>query len=204
VPEAPALFSLLSPVDGFVMEDLYAFPLAFHWEPAFDPDPNDPTIYELQISNSSDFTDPLLYDAGHNDSVLVEALENNNYWWTVKAEDNYGNITYSSETRTFEVTLDVEEPEIKGLPVEFSLVSLYPNPFNPTLTAVVSLPENAVLRLHIFNVLGRQVAELANGHFKPGYHEFVFNGKELSSGVYFIRAMVPRKMNCMQKVVLLR
>jgi hypothetical protein len=52
-------------------------------------------------------------------------------------------------------------------------------------TALYGLPHNANASLKIFNTLGQQIAVLQNGEQEAGYHEVKFDGKNLSSGVYF-------------------
>ncbi len=90
------------------------------------------------------------------------------------------------------------------LPSTFTLKPAYPNPFNPATVIRVSLPEASELKLRVYNILGARVAELASGRYSAGHHSFVFDGKDLASGVYFVRALAPGKMNQTRKVVLIR
>ncbi|MCB2213460.1 T9SS type A sorting domain-containing protein [bacterium] len=90
------------------------------------------------------------------------------------------------------------------MPKEFALQQAYPNPFNPTTNVAVSLPETADLKVTVFNVMGQQVATLANGQVNAGTHNFVFDAANLSSGVYFIQAQVPGQLNAIQKVTLMK
>jgi hypothetical protein len=74
-------------------------------------------------------------------------------------------------------------------PSEFILHQNYPNPFNPTTTITWQSPVSGWQTLKIFDILGNEVATLADG-FKPaGKYEAVFNPvsgiKNLASGVYF-------------------
>jgi hypothetical protein len=60
------------------------------------------------------------------------------------------------------------------------------------------------LRVVVYNVMGREVIELTNRQYQAGYHSFVFDGTGLSSGVYFVHAIVPGKLNQVQKIVLMK
>ncbi|MBS1262723.1 MAG: hypothetical protein MAG453_02086 [Calditrichaeota bacterium] len=90
------------------------------------------------------------------------------------------------------------------LPAEFELAQVYPNPFNPTANVRVSLPEASELTVQVFNVMGRQVAELVSGQVEAGMHNFVLDGSSLASGIYFIQANVPGELNAVQKVTLMK
>ena len=82
------------------------------------------------------------------------------------------------------------------LPIEFSLSQNYPNPFNPSTTIKYSIPNAVVtsrdlslqnVKLIIYDILGREVATLVNRQQKPGNYEVQFDGKGLTSGVYFYK-----------------
>ncbi len=75
-----------------------------------------------------------------------------------------------------------------SLPDRFGIANVYPNPFNPSTSVVLSVPKAMGVRVAVFNVLGRRVASLADGSFAQGYHTLVFNGSNLASGVYLLRA----------------
>ncbi|MBS1261532.1 MAG: hypothetical protein MAG453_00857 [Calditrichaeota bacterium] len=90
------------------------------------------------------------------------------------------------------------------LPDEFEMATAYPNPFNPTTTVAISLPETAELNVTVFNVMGQQVAELASGKYNAGVHNLSFDASSLSSGLYFIQAEVPGEFSRVQKVSLVK
>ncbi len=98
------------------------------------------------------------------------------------------------------------DPEVSSLalPSDFGIKSIYPNPFNPATTVTISMPEAARLKVNVYNVIGQQVAVLANERYSAGYNNLVFDASNLSSGIYFVHAQVAGKMNVMQKVVLVR
>ncbi|MFQ3596802.1 MAG: T9SS type A sorting domain-containing protein [Chloroherpetonaceae bacterium] len=72
-------------------------------------------------------------------------------------------------------------------PRDFTLYQNYPNPFNPTTVIRYQLPSVALVRLDVFDLLGRQVASLVNSTQAPGDYAIPFNAANLSSGVYFYR-----------------
>lgn len=72
-------------------------------------------------------------------------------------------------------------------PSSFSLDQNFPNPFNPSTTIGYGLPERSQVTLTVFNTLGQSVSTLVNGDLEAGYHEVTFDGKNLSSGLYFYR-----------------
>ncbi len=70
------------------------------------------------------------------------------------------------------------------IPMEFSFSQNYPNPFNPSTKIKFSLPENSMVRISVFNLLGQKVADMVNGNISAGYHEINFNASHLTSGIY--------------------
>jgi Secretion system C-terminal sorting domain len=97
-----------------------------------------------------------------------------------------------------------EDQTFATLPSKYALESIYPNPFNPTTTITVNLPNTADLSVMIYNVTGQQVAELANGQFNAGVQKLTFDATRLSSGIYFVQATVPGEMNEMRKIVFMK
>ncbi len=63
----------------------------------------------------------------------------------------------------------------------------FPNPFNPTTVISYALPATEVVSLHVYDVLGQEVATLVDGEQDAGPHSVEFNATGLSSGIYFYR-----------------
>ncbi len=61
----------------------------------------------------------------------------------------------------------------------------YPNPFNPTTVIRFEVPSSGFVSLKVYDVLGRLVKTLVDNIESTGYHEVVFSGAGLASGVYF-------------------
>jgi hypothetical protein len=69
----------------------------------------------------------------------------------------------------------------------FRLHQNVPNPFNPITTIEYTLPGGARVRLAVFDVRGREVAVLVDGHQPKGTHRVTWNAAGLPSGIYFCR-----------------
>ena len=72
------------------------------------------------------------------------------------------------------------------IPTEFS-IGVFPNPFNPTTTFRVSLPEASSIKLSVYNMIGQRIAVMVDGEVQAGFHDFTFNGSNLASGMYIYR-----------------
>ena len=81
--------------------------------------------------------------------------------------------------------VSVESDDVQ--PREFELSQNYPNPFNPTTNINFVMPEQAHVRLTVYDILGRQVATLVNEVVASGSHTVNFDASTLSSGMYIYR-----------------
>ncbi|HAP36712.1 MAG TPA: hypothetical protein DCQ28_12510, partial [Bacteroidetes bacterium] len=61
----------------------------------------------------------------------------------------------------------------------------YPNPFNPTTMISYQIPVKGFVTLKVFDLLGREAAQLMNEEQQAGGYSVQFDGKNLSSGLYF-------------------
>ncbi|HRI86353.1 MAG TPA: T9SS type A sorting domain-containing protein [Ignavibacteria bacterium] len=106
-------------------------------------------------------------------------------------------ITYSVITNFSENTASTLIPE------KFELFQNYPNPFNPVTNIKFSLPENGNISLKIFDKLGKEVENLADGYRNAGTYEINFDASGLSSGVYFYK-IVTNNFVSTKKMVLVK
>lgn len=72
-------------------------------------------------------------------------------------------------------------------PFTYSLSQNYPNPFNPATSISFSIPELQNVSLKVYDMLGRQVAELVNSFYQAGSYTVKFDGSKFSSGVYYYK-----------------
>jgi hypothetical protein len=73
------------------------------------------------------------------------------------------------------------------VPDKYNLYQNYPNPFNPETSIKFDVPKSGIAKLKIYDMLGKEVQILHSGYLNAGKYEFKFNGKELSSGMYFYK-----------------
>jgi hypothetical protein len=78
----------------------------------------------------------------------------------------------------------------------------FSNPFNPATTIRYDLPHKSQVLLAVYNTLGQQVATLVQGEQEAGYHEVIFEGSGLASGVYFYRLQTGRFVDTKKLLVL--
>ncbi|MDZ7370874.1 MAG: T9SS type A sorting domain-containing protein, partial [candidate division KSB1 bacterium] len=84
--------------------------------------------------------------------------------------------------RLWENYTDVSKKDI--VPAQSRLLQNYPNPFNPSTTIEFELSRPEYVTLKVFDLTGREVATLVQGHLSAGQHSVQFNPENLGNGVY--------------------
>jgi len=95
-----------------------------------------------------------------------------------------------SETNLLRQPIPQALAEAPELDVSLPAVSNYeisPNPFNPATTVTFTLGEAAHVDLRVYNLMGQEVARIAEGTYEAGTHRLAFNGATLPTGIYFSR-----------------
>jgi hypothetical protein len=128
--------------------------------------------------------------------------------WTVFTTDGV-DTTQSGDV--WNITLDASDVlSVDGeiLPTVFALHQNYPNPFNPTTKIRYDLPEDAMVSITIYDIMGRRVKSLVSTTQSAGYRSIQWNatnnlGEPVSAGmyIYMIQAGEFRKT---KKMVLLK
>ena len=96
-------------------------------------------------------------------------------FYRLKQIDLNGNANYLKEISA----------NVNLLPQGYTLFDNYPNPFNPSTIIKYELPVDSKVIVRIYNIAGQLIKELINNVQTAGAHNIVFNGADLSSGIYF-------------------
>ena len=89
-----------------------------------------------------------------------------------------------------------------ALPASFHLAA-YPNPFNAATRIEFTLPRPGEVSLIAYDVLGREIARLADGVSAAGTHSVLWKAENQASGLYFLRAQ-SGSFSQTKKVILIR
>ena len=90
------------------------------------------------------------------------------------------------------------------IPATYSLDQNYPNPFNPSTKIEFSIPEDVNnVTLTIYNALGQRVAELVNSKMEAGKYSYVWNARDVATGLY-IYELRTDKFVSVKKMMLLK
>lgn len=105
----------------------------------------------------------------------------------------YGSAVYTISTVEQSVVLPPIPPIVSVddgtnvQPEDYNLFQNYPNPFNPITTIRYSIIKPDVVRIKIYDILGREVKTLVNEFKQAGTYEVQFNASEIASGIYLYR-----------------
>jgi hypothetical protein len=95
--------------------------------------------------------------------------------------------SYGISCLTNGVPVGVAEHRTELIPAMYDLAQNFPNPFNSSTTITWEIPSKSVVKVRIFDALGRMVEELADGVAEPGRHTSRWENAAIASGVYFCR-----------------
>lgn len=108
-------------------------------------------------------------------------------------QDNFNLASMYSENpeKKLYTVLDTLSAENKGtpdnIPDKFELYQNYPNPFNPDTFIKFDLPKITKVKITVYDIIGKEVARIVDTELNAGAYQYVFNGSNLSSGIYFYR-----------------
>jgi len=86
----------------------------------------------------------------------------------------------------------------------FQLLGNFPNPFNGETTFRFKLNKDGFVTIKLFDCLGREISTLFTHDLTMGVHEIKFNGKDLTSGIYFYQCLFNDHFSTIRKLVLIK
>jgi len=102
---------------------------------------------------------------------------------------SYYTNNWSEYSEVISVTLQWLDVDGEQLPTVYALHQNYPNPFNPTTQIKYDLPEDAMVSITIYDIMGRSIRSLVNSQQTAGYRSIQWNatnnlGEPVSAGMY--------------------
>ena len=153
-----------------------------------------------------------------NDTLTIDIFFGNIWQRSVTFECDGDIVSFSDTTfdEWWRIGLDTNECEnqqlrfsnITNTPEKFKLNQNYPNPFNPVTTIGFSLEVAGNVSLKVYDLNGREVTTLVDGHMDQGSHNVGWNGRDamnkpVSAGLY-IYAMTSGGSTITKKMVLMK
>ena len=138
------------------------------------------------------FSSPAYY----SDETVIQV---NNLRW------NEGEVVVNAAQTTLSYALGIEE---ELLPEVYALHQNFPNPFNPITTLRYDLPENSLVNITIYDLLGREIRTLVSTTQDAGFKSVIWDatndyGKPVSAGIYLYKIQAGEYIST-KKMVLLK
>ena len=189
-PQPPSRFGLLMPEDNVTVgadDDVN-----FAWQLSTDPNPDDVVGYWLWFHPEEEENVFYMYDLEDTTFVLrpdtlfdcgCRSVQVN--WWVVAHSGT--DTTASNERFTFWAQGSGVDGDDTGLPEEFAIQAVYPNPFNARASISYSLDRASRTQLKVFDFTGREVAVIDCGQQAAGWYRTTIDASMWPCGVYIVR-----------------
>ena len=185
-PDMGAYEVTLAAPTGFTIYPVETY-VVLTWDSVTD---DDFEYFILERSTNIEFTEDINSEALITNYFEDDDLEyDTEYFYRLYYVSGGDNSEYSD---ILSVTLDWMSVEGDQLPKTYALHQNYPNPFNPITTLRYGLPEDAMVNITIYDMMGRVVSNLVNKQQYGGYKSVQWNatnnqGEPVSAGVYLYK-----------------
>ena len=217
----PTTFNLIAPEDGTVIsvnQATISNTINFIWTNSIDSDGQD-LNFTFNICSSTE-GESICYDTTMTDRLfqvsaqeLVDSLSlqsgNNPLIWSVFVSDGIDSVFANDSMRVVTLSLDLlSTVSVSTIPSSFNLHQNYPNPFNPITSLRYDLPEDGLVNITIYDMMGRIVKTLVNSSQTAGYHSINWGAtsdrnEPVSAGLY-IYTIQAGEFRHYRKMVLLK
>lgn len=204
--------------EGKLIEYLYKYWFSNRWEDNYRRQ----YTYDYQGNKITELFQDVISANFYNEDYNIYAYDQNNNCVNAKCNNWAGNhwtigggsakILYNSGKDTLnydasEVNVeyvfftDINDEDISVN--SFSLSQNYPNPFNPSTTINYQIPNESLVTIKVYDILGKEVTTLVNENKAAGKYSINFDAKNLASGVYLYRIKAGNYVST-KKMMLLR
>jgi len=154
-------------------------------------------LANVQLSPGSDFG----FDVQLNDADETTRGNAMKRWWAVDNAE-WHNASFFGTANLVGGADGVKDKDatVAG---SFALAQNYPNPFNPTTNISYTVDSRSMVKLNVYDVLGKQVGSLVNEVKAPGLYNVTFDASSLTSGVYFYKLIADNKVEA-KKMMLVK
>ncbi|MEO8514420.1 MAG: SBBP repeat-containing protein [Ignavibacteria bacterium] len=148
------------------------------------------------------------------DSSRFNGADNKNDIGYSIVADTSGNVFVGGHTETIVNKYDILLMKYLGgilisvnqisteVPRDFKLYQNYPNPFNPSTKIKFDIKKSSMVKLVIYDILGRVVAAPVNEVLKVGTYEVEMAMPDLSSGIYFYELSTESYRSTMKMILI--
>ncbi len=106
----------------------------------------------------------------------------------VSVSGTYAVVADDDNFAIYDCSAFLEIPDFRDYqPSNFTIYPAYPNPFNSTTTITYELPHPGIVSLQLYNPFGQRISTLFEGNRQAGIYSAILAGKNLASGLYFVR-----------------
>jgi hypothetical protein len=169
-----------------------------NWTQSREPDVNGYEVYRSFQGGAYVLVKTInkVYVTGYTDpNSTIGSPGDPTVCYKVKATDKYDNKSaLSSSICIYDGGINKRNLNSNELVRNYNLSDGFPNPFNPSSTIRISIPEESKVLLEIYNCLGTKIITLENNVIDVGQYEYIFDANNLSSGIYFSR-LIAQSLN---------
>jgi photosystem II stability/assembly factor-like uncharacterized protein len=143
--------------------------------------------YQVQVSSLSNFaiiTDSCTVSTNQYQISQGKLQNSTTYFWRVKSLNSTNESSWSDVWWFSTLILSINNQEKYFV---YKLYNNYPNPFSPTSSIKYSIEKPTNVKLIIYDVFGKEIKILVNKKQNSGVYEVIFDGSNLSSGIYFYK-----------------
>ena len=142
--------------------------------------------FQIELTENALVAD---YNTSNNQTILIVVAPETNDIFSSFGDYQIEDIIVANSLEEVEViiddsTLDIVDPN----DMQFNLSAAYPNPFNPSTSFSIDIPNSGYLTVKVFNVSGQLIEVLTSGFVSTNTYDFTWNASNMATGIYVVNA----------------